>query len=73
MVRPMLLLGLITYMKQLKTGPIRSETKTKLVVIVTVSEKVSSFRSYSEAGRTTKTIAKALQSGVPVAIRIPAN
>jgi hypothetical protein len=60
-------------MKRLKTGPVNSESKQKLIVIVNDNEKISSFRNAAKAGRTTKRIAKALRCGVPVAIRKPAK
>jgi hypothetical protein len=56
-------------MKQLKTGPVRSKTKRKLVVLITVNEKISTFRNSAKSGRTMKTIVQALRSEVPVAIR----
>jgi hypothetical protein len=56
-------------MKQLKIGPIRSETKRKLVVLITANEKISNFRNSGKSSRTVKTIVQALCRGVPVAIR----
>ena len=56
-------------MKRLKTGPIKSEAKRKLVVLITENEKVSNFRNSASSSRTAKTIAQALRRGAPVAIR----
>jgi hypothetical protein len=56
-------------MKRLKTGPMKSETKQKLVVLITANEKISNFRNSAKSNRTVKTIVQALCRGVPVAIR----
>ena len=56
-------------MKQLKTGPMRSKAKRKMVVVISANEKISSFRNSAKSSRTMKTIVKALRSEVPVAIR----
>jgi hypothetical protein len=47
----------------------RSESKRKLVVLITANEKISSFRNLAKPGKTVKTLVHALRSGVPVAIR----
>jgi hypothetical protein len=60
-------------MKQLKTGPIKSKSKRKLVVLITANEKISSFRNSAKSGKTMKTIVQALRRGVPVAIRTSVN
>ena len=57
-------------MKQLKTGPMRSKAKRKLVVLITANEKISSFRNSAKSGRTMKTIVQALRREMPVAIRV---
>ena len=57
-------------MKQLKTGPMSSKAKRKLVVLITANEKISSFRNSAKSGRTMKTIVQALRREMPVAIRV---
>jgi hypothetical protein len=59
-------------MKRLKTGPMKSETNRKLVVLITANEKISNFRFRNSArtSSTMKTIVQALCRGVPVEIRI---
>jgi hypothetical protein len=47
----------------------KSETKQKLVVLITTNEKISNFRNSAKSSRTVKTIVQALCCGVPVAIR----
>ena len=56
-------------MKQLKTGPMRSKAKRKLVVLITANEKISSSRNSAKSSRTMKTIVDALRREMPVAIR----
>ena len=56
-------------MKQLKTGPMRSKTKRKMVVVISANEKISGFRNSAKSTRTMKTIVQALRREVPVAIR----
>jgi hypothetical protein len=51
----------------------RSESKRKLVVLITANEKISSFRNSAKTGGTVKTLVHALRCGVPVAIRTLVN
>jgi hypothetical protein len=50
----------------------RSESKRKLIVLISANEKISSFRDSAKPG-TVKTLVHALRCGVPVAIRTLVN
>ena len=51
----------------------RSESKRKLILLISANEKISSFRDSAKPGRTVKTLVHALRCGVPVAIRTLVN